>query len=212
MWRRISPTGSLRAVHHRRAGVGGDQRAADRAGPRRGLRLRLVEHVPRSSTYNATNYWVDVVYTPTAARPGGDGGRPVRGPTSVSPGADVTFASAGGAGRHGPGHGDRVGRGLGGRRRELQRRGPVRRRSPRPARWGGRGSTTNPIPRRCRGPRTRRGRRWAARTRGASHAQARRRVRARARSGRTGRCRRFPRRTDTSAVNLGVQFQADQNG
>ena len=34
------------ARHRERAGVGGDQRAADRAGQRRGLRLRLFEHLP----------------------------------------------------------------------------------------------------------------------------------------------------------------------
>ena len=33
-------------VHQRGAGVGGDERAADRAGRRRGVRVRLVEHLP----------------------------------------------------------------------------------------------------------------------------------------------------------------------
>ena len=45
MWRRTTPTPGIPAATAW-AGVGGDQRAADRAGRRRGLRVRLVEHLP----------------------------------------------------------------------------------------------------------------------------------------------------------------------
>ena len=69
--------------------LGGDERAADRAGQRRGLRLRLGHAFP-SNSYNGSNYWVDVVYTPSSG---------ARAPTVTSVDAGVGVVEQSGVDR-----------------------------------------------------------------------------------------------------------------
>ena len=106
-----------------------------------------------SNSFNASNYWVDVVYSPASgATP------PVV--TSVTPAAGSIGQSGvgradgdvlpGGGAEHGVVHGDGLGREHGARLGELQRRRHGRDVHARRARW----RRAPPIRRRCRGRRT----------------------------------------------------------
>ena len=113
------------AAYYQRAGVGGDQWAADRAGRWRGVRLRPVEHVPHQHLNNI-NYWVDVVYSPTAGStpPSVTSVAPGSGATgvAVSVAPSATFSQAGDA-EHGVVHGEGFRREQRGRVGGFQRRG-----------------------------------------------------------------------------------------